>query len=108
VRAGEGDGFVDGGVFGDAGLEELVETEAEEILGLRLDGAAAEAVYQFVEEVKIADDTVEEILREAAIGRGEALPPREIVEEIGGVAGGVLPVGEGVEGAAAGGHREAV
>ncbi|HRQ87769.1 MAG TPA: hypothetical protein PLA50_03165 [Bacteroidia bacterium] len=49
VLAGEGDGLVDGGVLGDLGSEELVEAEAEQVLGLRLDGAAPEALDQLVE-----------------------------------------------------------
>ena len=39
---GEIDSFVDGGVVGDAGAEDLVETNPENVLGRRLDPSSSE------------------------------------------------------------------
>jgi hypothetical protein len=90
-------------MLGDTTFEKLVESEAEEILGRALDGATAEAIDQFIKEVEMTDDAVKEILGEAAIRRRETHAARLILENVGGVAGGILPFGEGFEGAAAGG-----
>jgi hypothetical protein len=50
----------------------------------------------------MTDDAVKEILGEPAIRRRETHAARLILEDVGGVAGGILPFGEGFEGAAAG------
>jgi hypothetical protein len=79
----------------------LVKAEPEEVLRLRLDRTTPESLDQFIEEIEVADDAEEKVLGEPAVRRGKALAAGEVIEKVGGVAGGVLPFGEGVEGAAA-------
>lgn len=105
VRTREGDGFMDGRVFGNAASEELVESEAEQVLRLRFDRSASEPLDQFIEQVEIPDHSEEEVLGEAAVGWGQAQMASGIFEQIGGVARRVLPGGEGFEGTAAGGRK---
>jgi hypothetical protein len=72
--AGEFDGFVDGGVVGDAvEPEELVETEAEEGAegGLLVAAGGGFAGDEPVEGGLPADDAVDEFLAEAAVDGGE-------------------------------------
>ena len=60
--AGKLHSFVDGGVLGYIGFEELVETDSKKVLCKRLYAAQAETVDELVEQVKIADRTVKKLL----------------------------------------------
>ncbi len=79
--AGEGDGFVDYGVCGDAEVKELVEAEAEDLASLGVQLAIAETGDEEVERGEVAEDAVEAFGDEATVAWFEGGVVECVMEE---------------------------
>ena len=88
-------------MFRDLSEKKLVETNAKEILRSALETAFPKFLNDRVEQVKIPDCSEKDFLRESAILRREPEASSKVGENIGGVAGGLLPLGKRFESAAA-------
>lgn len=65
------DGFVDGGVVGDAEDEDLGEADTKDVAGFVVEFAFSDLGDVVVEEAAIAEDGEDEGVEEAAVGGGE-------------------------------------
>lgn len=104
VLAGQVDRLVDGCVLGDAGAEQLEETDPEKVTSRRFHRATTKFVNEPVEKEEISDGSVEDLLGEGSIGTGKAKTGSLGRQDFIGVSRCLFPLRERFEGAAASGH----